>query len=124
MQVESWQRLATRPFLVRIDVQVVAFQDYQAVGEESLVAILDLDGCRLPFCIFRAASEESPDYKFVDSAIIAGESSDGDIVDRMNWRMGLVVVTAAARPFETSTQESLRKGTPCIILYLLFYKTS
>ena len=38
--------------------------------------------------------------------------------------MGLVIVTAAAWPLESSTQESLRVGAPRIILDLLLDETS
>lgn len=38
--------------------------------------------------------------------------------------MGLVVVTAAAGPLETSAQESLRVRAPCIVLDLLLDETS
>lgn len=70
VQDEVRELLAALPFLVGVDVKVVALQDDESGGEEDLVAVLDLDGGGFAFGVFGAAGEEAADDEFVDFALV------------------------------------------------------
>lgn len=53
--LEMGELLAAFPFVVNVYVQVVPFQDHQAIGVEEFVAVLDFDFCALAFGVVGTA---------------------------------------------------------------------
>ncbi len=96
MQDEFGKLLAAFPFLVRVDIKVIPLKNEQAVGEEVLLTILNFDGAQFPFRIVRTASEKAAHDKFINAPLVITQRARGYIVDRVDRRMGLVVIAACA----------------------------
>ena len=106
MQLKCGQRLAAFPAVVDVDVKVVALEDEEAVSVEGFVAVEELDRGRFAFGVVGAAAEEAADDELVNAALVGGERGRGDVVDRVYWRVGLVVIAACSRGLKGAVEKA------------------
>lgn len=82
-------------------------EDDQAGGEEGFVAVGDFYGCGFAFGVFGAAGEESARDEFVNSAfVVVFECLPRYVVDWVDGRVCLVIVSAAARLVEGAVEQA------------------
>ena len=119
MEREPREGLAAGPFLVRVDIKVISFEHGEAGGEEDFVAVGEFDRCGVALGVFGAAGEEAAGDEFVDAALVVVlESGGGNVVDWVDWRMGLVVVAAGSGLAEFVVEEVLGVRAPAGVLSL------
>ena len=109
VQDEVRQLLAAFPFLVGVHVEVVALQHDKARGEEGFITVFEFDGRGFAFGVLGTAGQEPAYDEFVDFALlVVAEGVLGYVVDWVDGRVGLVVVSAASRLLECAVQETER----------------
>lgn len=100
------ESLGGLPSVVWIHVEVVAYDDLETAGVEGFAAPEETNVTGLAEGIERTAGEEAPGYEFVDAAFGGGEGGGRYEGNRVDGRVGLVVVRAVAGLGEATVHQS------------------
>ena len=73
---------------------------------EGFVAVEELNGGRFAFGVVGAATEEAADDELVHAALVVREGGWDSVVNRVDWRVGLVIIATCSRGIEGAVEEA------------------